>query len=276
MYRLIFAILLCLTLLTYGISKLKGRTGATTIMALGLGAVDAQTLMVTAAGGGHDGAGAGDLLLNVVMANTPQLAFSLVYFSYNGLFTTMALAREWGGFALARKGLRRSGGALRGAQRSTYFLQLPWRYTLVLLPVSGALHWLISQSIFLVYVEQYVADAAYSTTVHRPYSGRAAMDIITCGWSPPAVVASVAVGAVMVVYLLAFGFRRLPSGMPIVGSCSAAIAAACHPLASKDDGRPWEEPLQWGVTREPAGEEPGHCSFSSGPVSYPVTSRRYL
>jgi hypothetical protein len=56
--------------------------------------------------------------------------------------------------AYHRKGLRVSENP-RGAQRSTYFLQLPYRYAIPLLIVSSAMHWMVSQSLFLVTVLRY-------------------------------------------------------------------------------------------------------------------------
>lgn len=53
--------------------------------------------------------------------------------------------------ATTRKGLRVT--APRGEQRSSYFLQLPYRWAVPLMIVSGALHWLMSQTIFPVRLE---------------------------------------------------------------------------------------------------------------------------
>lgn len=92
------------------------------------------------------------LLGNVILANALQLILSVLYFTYNGLFTAMCAAVEWSRFALHRKGLWVS-KAPTGSQRSAYFLQLPYRHSVPLMLASGALHWLVSQSIYLVYVE---------------------------------------------------------------------------------------------------------------------------
>ena len=118
--------------------------------------------------------GSDSLLANVLLVNLPQLIFSLLYFGFNGICTSMSLAAEWGSYSIRRKGLRLSSAPTmrsttattasssagtpdkpRSAQRATYFLQLPLRRALPLLLFSAALHWLISQSFFLVYVEAY-------------------------------------------------------------------------------------------------------------------------
>lgn len=68
----------------------------------------------------------------------------------------------------------------------------------------------------------------------------------------------------------------------MVGSCSAAISAACH--ASREEGDISELPIQWGVVRG-AGEsigswknkdkDFGHCAFSGAVVAPPLPGRWY-
>lgn len=70
------------------------------------------------------------------------------------------------------------------------------------------------------------------------------------------------------------GFRQIDSAIPLVGNCSAAISAACHPLA-EDEGV-WRKKLMWGVVDERDGSEAvGHCSFSGLEVERPVEGRLY-
>ncbi|RJE24013.1 hypothetical protein PHISCL_03668 [Aspergillus sclerotialis] len=182
----------------------------------------------------------------------------------------MTLASEWSRYAFQRKGLRVSSEP-RMSQRSTYFLSLPYRYALPLIGTSGILHWLISQSLFLVGIEAYTADLK-----HDPAS-----DLNTCGYSPVAIVCSILVGAAMVASLVGLSFKRFKSGMPVAGSCSLAIAAACYPADGPvDDSRArWLRqnleflPLQWGVISSDG--EFGHCSFSCEDVSMPKQGKAY-
>jgi hypothetical protein len=262
------AIAICIFLLAFGIGKMKGQKDSASIYGLPFGGVETKTFMYTTIAGYDSRV----LLRNVAMANAPQVVFSIIYFSYNGLFTTMSLAAEWSRFALRRKGLRLSRHR-KGAARTTYFLQLPYRVALPLVTVSGLLHWVISQSIFLVYVEQYWPTTDYLGTTHGSDSES---DIISCGWSPPAVLTAMLIGATMVLFAIGWGSRRLASGMPVVGSCSVAIAAACHPMVAEQEQKMSEKPLQWGVVLEPEGDMPGHCSFSAEEVSYPVDGKVYI
>ncbi|KAH0351248.1 hypothetical protein KCU83_g4597, partial [Aureobasidium melanogenum] len=46
------------------------------------------------------------LICAVLLANTPQLLITFVYFTYNSVFTSMVMASEWSQFAFQRKPLR--------------------------------------------------------------------------------------------------------------------------------------------------------------------------
>jgi hypothetical protein len=194
----------------------------------------------------------------------------MLYFASNSLVTAMTLAHEWSGYAFQQKGLRVSTRPVQ-SQRTSYFLSLPYRYAIPLIIMSTVLHWLISQSLFLVGIE------AYNTDLDRnPES-----DIITCGFSPVAIVSTISVGVVTLSFLIGLSIRRFKSGMPVAGSCSLAIAAACHPNPNtSEDGQAWEPqtdaqhlPLQWGSVQVDA--EIGHCTFSCQEVSIPEDGRVY-
>ncbi|KIK55861.1 hypothetical protein GYMLUDRAFT_133161, partial [Collybiopsis luxurians FD-317 M1] len=92
--------------------------------------------------------GYGGLIASVLVANSPQLILSMIYIVFNSLCTNLFLALEWSSYANSRKPLRVS--SPRGEQRSTYFLQIPHRFGLPLMAYSTVLHWLVSQSIFLI------------------------------------------------------------------------------------------------------------------------------
>jgi hypothetical protein len=184
----------------------------------------------------------------------------------------LTLAAEWSRYAHHQKGLRVSSNP-QLSQRSSYFLSFPYRFALPSLAFSAVLHWLISQSLFLVGIESY-------TAVLERIPER---DVTTCGYSPPAIVSSIAVGVVMMTWLVGFSFKRLESGMPVAVSCSLAIAAACHPSLTfvgdecvDEDGKLGAEqmPIKWGVTYVDADGE-GHCSFTSEEVKMPEEGKMY-
>ena len=191
----------------------------------------------------------------------------------------MALAREWNRYGFRRHGLRVSGRP-RAAQRMTYFLQLPYRYALPVMALSGVLHWLVSQSIFLVAINRYDRDG---TPVHSSYYTYGSSsyaksplqgEYLTCGYSPVAILAVCLVGMVLVLSLIAQGARRFAPGIPLAGTCSGAIAAACHLPATEDAAKAPYRPLAWGVTGH--NGEMGHCAFSSNIVEEPSVNALYM
>ena len=97
---------------------------------------------------------------------------------------------------------------------------------------------------------------------------------MTCGFSPSPIVATVAASALSFVAIIALGFRRLKSGMPVVGSCSAAIAAACQPGSDSYKEEAAREKVQWGATEDGLGAV-GHCGFSMDAVELPVDGQCY-
>ncbi|KAF7516355.1 hypothetical protein PCG10_002299 [Penicillium crustosum] len=265
----LMAIFACIALLIYGITQIK--TGSTVWKAT-LGEVNPSTLII----GDH---WPGTLIPIVIIANMPQLMFSFLYFAFNSLLTAMNIGAEWSGYAVNRKGLRVSGSP-SFSQRSNYFLSLPYRYAIPLMVVSALLHWLISRSLFIVGID------AYSPSMERQQDN----DILTCGYSPVAIVSSIAVGSFMFFCVVGLSFRLFESGMPVVGSCSFTISAACHPAFDPnregngeiDQGMECENededmallPVQWGSV--PVVGSVGHCSFTSGDVEEPHGEQKYL
>lgn len=151
-----------------------------------------------------------------ILANLPQLALSLVYFMYNGLLTAMLTMAEWLSFARKRQALRVS--RPRGSQRSTLYLQLPFHYAIPLLLTSGILHWLLSQSLFLVRIQ-----IAGLSEYRLPDNNRL---VSAVGWSPLALMPAIALLFVMMLALWLLGLRRFNGDMPLAPPCSVAIAAA--------------------------------------------------
>ncbi|KAH0034207.1 hypothetical protein KCU78_g2310, partial [Aureobasidium melanogenum] len=157
------------------------------------------------------------ILLNAWLTSIPQLLFSFTYFNLNGIFTSMALAKEWNMMASQRKGLRVSHPEM--AQRSTYFLQLPYKWAIPLTIAGGSLHWLVSQSVFLVQTDVLSATGERDTD----------MAFVASGFSSSSYFVLILVfGAI---FLAAYVVAMLPlrENIPFGASCSAIISAACHP-----------------------------------------------
>ncbi|MCJ1403722.1 hypothetical protein MMC11_006945 [Xylographa trunciseda] len=168
-----------------------------TLWSLGFGTVNGQLVLVN----GLTNQGSEGLILNVLLANLPQIIFSFLYLMYNGLYTCMLLGNEWTNYAHHRKSLRVTSSS--GGQRSTYWLQLPYRYSIPLLVLSGLMHWLVSQSLFLARIGE--NDGEVGITVIES----------TCGFSPIAIMFTIIVGSLMVIGVILTGFRRYRPGIPL-------------------------------------------------------------
>jgi len=222
---------------------------------LGLGQVNAG--IVVTAFGKHM-----SLAFAVLLANSPQIILSFLYLLYNALFTNMLMGLEWNNYAQSRKTLRVTRPC--GDQRGTYNLNLPYRYGVPLMIFSALLHWLASQSVFLVRIK----------TENRSFLQGSANQqhelISTAGLSAMALMFALLIGVLAVIAVLLSGCRVYPYDMAIAGSCSAAISAACHSIKMDE----WEreqlvlKPLQWGdVGIVEVGVR--HLSFSDEAVEAP-------
>jgi hypothetical protein len=199
----------------------------------------------------------------ILLANMAQPILSGLYILYNGIFTSMLQAAEWNDYSVERKGLRIS-TATKGTQRANYFLSLPYRYSVPLLIVSALLHWLASQSIFLVSI----TINAYMFDNDNNITGSTMSSNFTCGYSPLAIILVIVVALLMATFAVFVGLKRFKTGMPLAGSCSAAISAACHPLPGSEKTVVTDAPLQWGVMGVTA-DVVAHCGFSSSQVEAP-------
>jgi hypothetical protein len=131
-------------------------------------------------------------LVNALLANVPQLVLSISYLFFNSLCTAMATTQEWNSFATSRKGLRVSQPS--GSQRSTYFLQLPYKYSIPLTITSGVMHWLLSQSFFLVRQDYRNRDGSLQSDLSRS----------ACGMSPLSLLVLLAVFCTLFLIVIVF------------------------------------------------------------------------
>ena len=194
------------------------------------------------------------------LANLPQALLSLFYFTINRICTSMCFSKEWNSFSSHRKGLRVTSPTAK--QRSTHFLQLPYRWAVPLTVTSGFLHWLLSQSLFLVRREARTRD-------NELYPD----STCACGYS----VLSLLIFAIAFLFLVAtVGIllrRNVDVQLPPARHCSIVISAACHPPAADVDCH--LSAVQWGVVEEGTEDTFGHCTFTSYEVSKPQEGCMY-
>jgi hypothetical protein len=222
------------------------------------------------------------IIPHVLLANSPQAIISFLYLTYNGLFTCMLANREWSNYAVKRAPLRVT--YPEPGQRSTYFLQLPYFWSVPLLGASVVLHWFVSQSIYLARIAIYKGgvkvpiEEAMDMSMYQHFQTSGSV-FSGVGYSDAALSGSIGWGATLVGISIIVGFFfKYPRGLPVGGTNSAIISAACH-VKYKSGRKPDEDvgnrALQWGVTIEGSRERVGHCCFSDCEVEPPNVGYLY-
>jgi hypothetical protein len=204
----------------------------------------------------------GQTLTNAWVVNAPQLVLSLCYLALNSICTSLASAYEWNNMARTRKSLRVTDP--QGQQRSTYFLQLPYKWAAPLIVISGTLHWLLSQSFFLVRPDMLNRDGF----IEKERSSSA------CGFAQLSMIAFWSVLLVLLVGISVVATRRMQHKLPVAASCSLAISAACHSPDGDVDGHLTK--LRWGVVPGQTAEGLDHCCLTTlQAIKKPVVGRAY-
>ncbi|KIW04859.1 uncharacterized protein PV09_04041 [Verruconis gallopava] len=263
----VFALLSSASIITsivlLGLGLSNSRSGGLKSWSFGVASIyDGSPYVITY---GHELYQPHRLVANILLANLPQLVISFLFLAYNSILTSMVMAKEWSDFAHERKTLRVS--APVGKQRSTYYLQLPYRYAIPLLLSSMLLHWVTSQAIFLD--RRIVLQVWWG----EPYEDNDVGSVSTVGYSPVAAIICLLIGVSMLVALVFVALGRYKPGIPLAASCSAAISAACHLERNEPDAAVL--PLLWGVAASEQWDRIGHCAFSSLGVREPVDGNRY-
>lgn len=252
--------------LSIGSVKQRG-FGLSEAFKLGLGAVNVHTIITDWK---IPSSGRRAMWSTAILANMGQPLLSLVHYAYNSLFTAIYLSIECDSYGRRNdkctrlKGLRVS-EVPRGSQRTAHFLQLPFRYGIPLSLASGLLHWLASQSFFAVSLVRASDIIDVDTHINYHHEG-----FLSCGFSSLAMLMLLAGLLLLLLVSLVTALLRFGNGMPVVGACSAAIAAACHSV-SESPNDIHTLPLCWGVISTSADGEVS-CAFSAEDVPFPRQS----
>ena len=203
------------------------------------------------------------------LANIPQIFLAAIWLLYMGIMTSMFLAADWSIFGI--KGHPLMVKNARGEQRGMWLLGAPLVWGAPLLVLQIILHWLISQSIFVISLNIHNPDG--SPNQGRPYYRN-------CGYSPIAIIFTIVATILLMLSAMLMACRKLPSAAPVVATCSAAISAACHlPNGLLQQGS-WYKPMRWGQCGRPYYGV-GHCalmpeeSFKNGYGQSPVPGWSY-
>ncbi|OCK83187.1 hypothetical protein K432DRAFT_423576 [Lepidopterella palustris CBS 459.81] len=245
---LVLSISLASALLGWGISEQKSKgfdTSLSGLWNLGIGTLTSRSLITDNAGFSPAGL--------AIWANLPQVFLAILFLAYNNILVSLFLSQDWNAFALKGRTLMVSSPA--GIQRGMWMLGSPWGYGIVMLVIHIFLHWLVSQSLFIVETETIYGGESpialleanipniWGYTPTKTYGSGSA----TLGYSPIAGILALVCGVVLLAGAMVLGFRKFDEGGPPVAStCSEAISAACHlnPHDRNDDLRYKE--LRWG------------------------------
>lgn len=168
------------------------------------------------------------LITAVLIANSLQLALSIIYVTYNNFLTRLLVGRGWAMRSLQHSSLRVT--APKGRQRSTYRLQLPYRYSIPLMIGSGILHWFLSNTIYV-----FISHGDYFAPLLEDTSGSSYTDpslphgsTASVGYSVIALVTLIVIAFIGATIPLLLSRRRLPGSAVAVGCNSFVISASCH------------------------------------------------
>ncbi|KAF7502331.1 hypothetical protein GJ744_006019 [Endocarpon pusillum] len=216
--------------------RYEGSISFKTLWSFGFGATNAKEIISW----NQPTAGALGLIVNIVIANIWQVLVSFCYLAQSALLSCLLIADEWSGFSNERKPLRVSHP--RGIQRSTYFVNMPMRYSIPIMILFAIEHWLLSQSTFVIRVIN--IDIVNS-------SPREIEGYTTSGFSLVPAIFALVLPSVFLIAQIVNAFMRkyhAKSNMPLVSTCSAAISANCHRPEGDIDAHLL--PVQWGVIQE--------------------------
>ncbi|KAK7976322.1 26S proteasome non-ATPase regulatory subunit 12 [Apiospora arundinis] len=166
-----------------------------------------------------------DFLGILLFANLPQLIISFCYLTINNLYTQLQAEQEWNSYSAFSQPLRVSYPA--GEQVSTYRLQLPYKYSIPLITMSTIIHWLMSNSLFLLIIE---GDTGVRDTFGGDKSSIGVSEdaSVVLGVSGVAMVITFVISFVFAISPLVFRCRRLRYQMVVGGTNSLVLSAACH------------------------------------------------
>lgn len=200
------------------------------------------------------------LIQCVFLANAVQLIVSFLYLFYNNILTHQLVGDQWVRFLHpnGKKSLRVSTPI--GMQRSSYILSLPLTYSIALIIAMIILHWLVSESLFVVQTIGF--DTNGKLLDSSGFSGS------VVGYSILPIVLATICGGVMVIGLLVNSMVRNHQDVPQEflkwGSSSVHIESLCHRPDEDFDAHLF--PLSIGIVSDslPGGiTGPTRLSFST-------------
>lgn len=260
----------------HGLDDHQQLTDLASLWRMGLGREQDYSIAMTQA---WDDMGDTSFYVTTLFANGAQFLMSCCWYLGNSLLTAMVLSNHWGMFITKQQRLRVS--IPEDGQKSSYFLSLPYRYSLPLLLCSTMIHWLLSQSIFIIQTRGFTYTGEESM---GGFARVSSYDASVVGYSAIGLVLCILASGLLMATLILVGLKHLPTytgdvetddmaisklevrRMPLVSTCSAAISAACQRRIADEDLHLLS--LQWGKIG------PGKWGFFAGSTQHQSTEER--
>jgi hypothetical protein len=151
--------------------------------------------------------------IQVIIANSPQLWLSFGYLLWNNQITRIWMEREWRSYYRNTHVPRVSYKTDETGVRATRWLQLPYWLTAILMTLSTVMHWLVSQTMFVV---QILGSPGY----------------FYMNYSPLAIICIGIVAAVLVLAITIYYFIPVRTWMPLMAGSARVVFESCVRLDS--------------------------------------------
>ena len=152
----------------------------------------------------------------IITANLPQVWSTIGYLTWNNQITRIWLEREWRSFYRAHQLPRVSFNVDEEGLRRARWLQLPYWVTGFLMSISILLHWLVSQTLFVVEIS--FTNAAVASVFHLHYS-------------PFAIISAGSIATVLVFGITVYYFIPLRTCMPLMAGSTRLVFDSCVSLS---------------------------------------------
>jgi hypothetical protein len=205
------------------------------------------------------------LPLQIAIANAPQLWLSVGYLLWNNQITRIWGEHEWRSFAGRKKPPRVSYGANVQGIRNTRWLQLPYVMSVLLMIISTTMHWIVSQTLFVVEVE----NRSGLPIVHDIPAPDAIIFAIC--YSPTAIFVIGVMSTALILGITIYYIIPFRSWMPFMAGSARVVFASCTALP-KDlpvDG------VMWGDVSDEWGRLAGFGEYAKGIQKGEIYPERY-
>ena len=198
------------------VQKSVGLSSAERMKRLGVGTIDPLTSFTPGYGGPIDSnRGRHTAVIQLFIANSPQLWLSFGYLLWNNQISRIWMEREWRHYYCRRHKPRVSYSSKEMGVRATRWLQLPYWLSGTLMLISIVLHWLVSQALFVVEI---LGD---DIALHYSYLNYSPLTIFIVG-----MMTTILVLGITIHYLW-----PIKTWMPLMAGSAQVVFASCRYLS---------------------------------------------